>query len=968
MDGLYALPARLEELGARNVLLITTPARRFVDRLALDRFDVHLFDGARVHVPRAVVDAALSAFDEAGADTVVTLGGGSATGLGKALRLEREAHFVVIPTTYSGSEMTNLHGITDGREKATGRDDRVRPDLVVHEPSLFDAMPKRLTIASLLNALAHPIGALSAQAVDDALRLEALRAVELLSRAVDTLLEAPTSVDGRRAALAGAARAGSIVDQARLGVHHRVAHALGGRFGLDHSGLHAVLLPHTVRELAREDRALHDAIAERSGHSDLPAALYDALTRAGAARSLTDLGVEHEPFETAVSELEVLRAEWIDDARLGHRPSIHQRREAASGRPATAIRGPELRAARRVVLAVHGRGANAGRMIRDVLDLTGHDPTIAIVAPQAPRGAWYPKSHRASLEEHGEELDLSLLAVRSVLERLLREVPAEAIFLAGFSQGACLAAELFARTEPRLGGLVAIAGARIGPVEEQPAIVADLAGARVLLGANLADPWIMAEDVHASAAAFRAAGADVELAMSPGEAHELSVRQRALAQELLTGRPIRAGQSGFGNNHESEALPDALPRHQNSPSKTPYGLYAEQINGTGFVAPRHENLRSWLYRIRPSAQHTPFAHVEHPTLVSDWDSTRTDPNLVGHRPLPAPTEPTDFVDGLATYGGAGHPRLRRGYAIHVYAANRSMEHRAFYDADGDLVIIPQLGALTFRTELGLLEAGPGQIVVIPRGLKFSVHLHDELARGWIGEVYGRHFELPERGVVGANGTVDARHFRAPTASFEDRIDPGYRIAAKLHNELFEATQDFTPWDVAAWHGNYAPYVYDLADFSPVGNTRIDHGDPSMHLVLGAPLDEMGADSLDLVFFPPRWDPTEHTFRPPFFHRNAIMEFNGVISDSSVDPDSPFQPGGYFLTPSMTAHGVLARVVESTLRRDDEGPVRVADDSRWFQFESALPIGLTSWARQTPTRREEWPHVWGAYRSHFSTEK
>lgn len=970
LEGLDALPARLDALGARRVLVITTPARRFLDRLPLDGRTVQVFDGARVHVPREAVEAASRALRESEADTVIALGGGSATGLGKALRLAHDVRFVAVPTTYAGSEMTRIYGITDAGAKETGRDERVRPDLVVHEPSLFRGLPKRLTATSLMNAMAHPLGALSTGGLDEAGRGRALRAVRTLGWALDHLLQARESPEGRRAALRGTALAGAVLDGAELGAHHRVAHRLGGRFGLDHAGLHAVLLPHSVRRLAELDRALHDAVAEALGRPDPSAALYDALTRAGAARSLVDLGLAHEDFEAFAADEPALRELWVEDARLGRRPSIRQRTWDAGERPPTTVVGPAPSEAARVVVALHGRGANAGRMARDVLDLVGHDPDTLVVAPQAPRNAWYAASYRAPLAELGAPLEASLAAVDAVLARVLADVPPERVFLAGFSQGACLACEVFARSDAKLGGLVALAGARIGPPGEQPPVARDRAGARALLGVSEGDRWVRAGDVESTADALRAAGAEVTVQGSPGEAHEMSARQRILARELLLGRSVRDGQRGFGNAHETEALPGALPRHQNSPRRAPYGLYPEQINGTGFLAERRENRRAWLYRIRPSAQHTPFSPLPHPTLLDDWDEAPLDPNLTGFRPLPRPREPTDFVDGLATVGGAGHPRLRRGYAIHLYAANRSMEHRAFYDADGELLVVPQEGALTLLTEQGVLDVAPGHVAVVPRGTKLSVLLPDGFARGYVGEVYGRRFELPDRGPLGSNGLTDPRHFVAPRAFFEDRVDPGFRITAKLGNRLFEATQDHSPFDVVAWHGDHAPHAYDLADFCPAGNTRFDHPDPSVYVVIGAPLDERGADSLDFVFFPPRWDVSEHTFRPPFFHRNAVTEFNGIIADPSLGPDGPFEPGCAFLTPSMTPHGVLARAVEAALRKRDavaDRPARTGDGSKWFQLESTLPLGLTSWARETPHRIRDWPLVWGTYRAHFDPE-
>src|SRR5690606_38496889 len=317
--------------------------------------------------------------------------------------------------------------------------------------------------------------------------------------------------------------------------------------------------------------------------------------------------------------------------------------------------------------------------------------------------------------------------------------------------------------------------------------------------------------------------------------------------------------------------------------------------------------------------------------------------------------------------GAGSASLRRGYAFHLYAANRSMESRAMYNADGDFVILPEHGALTLATELGPLAVAPGQIAVIPRGIAFSVLLDGSHARGYVAEAFGRHFRLPDRGPIGANGLADARHFRAPAAWFEDRLAPDTRIVAKLGGQLHEASQDHSPFDVVAWHGNYAPWVYDLDMFSPVGNTRFDHGDPSVHTVVSAPLDEQGAHTLDLVVFPPRWDPTTNTFRPPFFHRNPTAEINGILREE-IHPGSPFQPGCVFITPSLTAHGVSGRAVERTRTVDAaaaDKPIQLGVTGLWFQLESALSPVLTPWA--AAHRLPDWAATWGSHRSYFARD-
>jgi len=311
-----------------------------------------------------------------------------------------------------------------------------------------------------------------------------------------------------------------------------------------------------------------------------------------------------------------------------------------------------------------------------------------------------------------------------------------------------------------------------------------------------------------------------------------------------------------------------------------------------------------------------------------------------------------------------HSFLARGILAAAGLILAAETHAALNYADGDLLLVPWDGRLTLLTETGPLDVDPGTIAVLPRGVRFSVLLRDPVARGWLAETYGRHFELPERGAVGANGLADARHFLAPHAWFEDRIAPGYRVTVKHGGSLYEKTQDHSAYDVVAWYGNHLPFVYDLMDFSPVMSGRFDHIDPSVHTVLHAGLDEPGVSALDFVFFAPRWDASEHTFPPPYFHRNVVTEINGIIADPSLDPSGPFAVGGTFLTPGSTPHGVRAPAVERALAAGDT-PTRTHEASRWFQFESALPLHLTSWARRA--RIADWTARWGSYRSHFVRE-
>ena len=979
---LAKLRDRLDALACRRVLVLTGASRRFLPELteALGDRDIHVFDGARVHVPLELVERAADTLRAVKADTLITLGGGSVTGLGKALRLRAEVRFVAVPTTYSGSEMTAIYGITSGAGKQTGRDERVRPDFIVHDPAFTSALPIELTTTSLVNALSHPVSALSTDSLSGPAREQALTTVRELVSALDHLVAAPDNQAARAAALEAAAMAAGLLDGGTMGLQHRAAHLLGGRFNLDHGATHSVLLPQFLARLDRVRPELSRALARAAGIAELARHVFDLLVRAGCSSSLQQLEVDGPALRELSAELhsgssddpdarDALR-ELLVDAYLGRRPSTATRREDWQLDHPISIHGPALAACERVVIAVHGRGSTADQAIRRANELLGDAPGVTVVAPQGEDRRWYSGRYNASLDELGAELPRALSALAHVVGIVRERAPASCpVFLFGFSQGACLVLEFIARaTSGGIAGAAAIAGARIGPPDVWHTPAHDLSNMSILLGIASRDPWVARDDVERTAAQLVGAGANVTIQHAPGARHELTALQRVAARELLLGRGDRLGSPGFDNVHASEALPGALPVAQNSPRRVPYGLHAEQINGTGFVARRHENLRTWFYRIRPSAQHRRFEPLEHATLRDDFSGAAPEPNLTGHGPLavPPPGVATDFVDGLATYGGAGSPALRRGYALHLYAANRSMDHRAFYNADGDLLIIPEHGRLTLLTECGALDVDPGHVAIAPRGVKFSVLLHGPWARGYVAEVFGRHFTLPERGPVGANGLADPRHFRAPTCWHEDRLAPGYRLTAKLGGRLYDTTQDYSAYDVVAWHGNYTPLVYDLQRFSPVSNVRFDHPDPSIYTVLSAPLDELGAHSLDFVIFPPRWDPTEHTLRPPFFHRNATTEFNGIIREP-VRKNSPFVPGCYFLTPSMTAHGVRHSAIEAALARsDDEAdrPHRLSDRSLWFQFETTLPLSLTAWARQSPNRVADWHLMWGEHRSRF----
>ncbi len=397
--------------------------------------------------------------------------------------------------------------------------------------------------------------------------------------------------------------------------------------------------------------------------------------------------------------------------------------------------------------------------------------------------------------------------------------------------------------------------------------------------------------------------------------------------------------AGFGNAFSSEALPGAVPAHQNSPRKPPYGLYAEQLNGTPFTVQRAANRRTWLYRIRPSSVHGPFSPYT-ASAFGDHTTAVANPNVTRWKPLEIPPAdtPIDLIDGMVTFGGAGDPVSREGLAIHLYAANASMGDKCFHDADGDLLLVPQSGRLAITTELGHLDVAPGELFLLPRGLRMSVALPDGAARGYCLETYGRPLRLPERGPLGANGLADARHFLAPVAAYEHRDCPGYQVVVKYGGTLWRATQDHSPFDVVGWHGNCVPFKYDMMMFNAYGSATWDHPDPSIHTVLTAPYDDHGAGLADVIAFRGRWDPTETTFRPPYFHRNAATEFNGIVKRHASNDG--FVPGCYFLTPMLSPHGVITRSVDRELAQADaeaEAPLRLPDESLWFMFESCMQL-------------------------------
>jgi len=420
-------------------------------------------------------------------------------------------------------------------------------------------------------------------------------------------------------------------------------------------------------------------------------------------------------------------------------------------------------------------------------------------------------------------------------------------------------------------------------------------------------------------------------------------------------------QSGFGNEFATEALAGTLPVGQNSPQKVAHGLYAEQLSGTAFTAPRRENRRSWLYRIRPAAIHGAFQAYAQPRFHNVFEDV-VPPDQMRWSPLPLPEAPADFVDGLFTMAGNGGPAAQGGVGIHLYAANRDMQGRFFYDADGELLLVPQQGRLHIETELGVLDVEPQEIAVIPRGVRFRVALPDGAARGYVCENFGALMRLPDLGPIGSNGLANPRDFLTPNAAFED-VEGEFELIAKFQGRLWRAPIGHSPLDVVGWHGNYAPYKYDLRRFNTIGSISFDHPDPSIFTVLTSPSDTPGTANMDFVIFGPRILAMQHTFRPPWFHRNVASEFMGLVHGAYDAKAEGFVPGGCSLHNCMSGHGPDAATFEKASNADLSKPDVIADTMA-FMFETRAVIRPTAQALQAPHRQRNYQDCWAGLRRHF----
>ncbi|WP_246138119.1 homogentisate 1,2-dioxygenase [Maritimibacter fusiformis] len=421
---------------------------------------------------------------------------------------------------------------------------------------------------------------------------------------------------------------------------------------------------------------------------------------------------------------------------------------------------------------------------------------------------------------------------------------------------------------------------------------------------------------------------------------------------------------GFGNDFETEALPGALPQGQNSPQKCAYGLYAEQLSGTAFTAPRGQNERTWCYRIRPSVKHVGrFERIDMPY----WKSAphvRDDVISLGQYrwdPVPHSDAPLTFVTGMRTMTTAGDVNTQVGMAAHVYLATASMQAEYFYSADSELLVVPQEGALRFHTELGTIDLAPREIAILPRGLVYRVEVTSGPARGFVCENYGQTFDLPGRGPIGANCMANPRDFKTPVAAFEDRETPS-SVIVKWCGQFHRTEIGHSPLDVVAWHGNYAPVKYDLTTYSPVGAILFDHPDPSIFTVLTAPSGQEGTANIDFVLFRERWMVAEHSFRPPWYHKNIMSELMGNIYGQYDAKPQGFAPGGISLHNMMLPHGPDRDAFEGASNAMLK-PEKL-DNTMSFMFETRFPQHLTEFAAREAPLQDDYAECWNGLEKKF----
>lgn len=439
---------------------------------------------------------------------------------------------------------------------------------------------------------------------------------------------------------------------------------------------------------------------------------------------------------------------------------------------------------------------------------------------------------------------------------------------------------------------------------------------------------------------------------------------RNIVQQLITNGTTPGYMPGFGNDFETEALPGALPQGMNSPQKCEYGLYAEQLSGTAFTAPSHQNERTWCYRIRPSVKHSyRYKKID----VPYWKSApNIDPDVVSlgqyrWSPFDANGQDLNWITGMRTMTSAGDVNTQVGMASHVYLVTKSMEDEYFFSADSELLVVPQEGRIRFYTELGIIDLEPKEIAIIPRGLVYRVELLEGPARGFVCENYGQKFELPARGPIGANCMANPRDFKAPVAAFEDR-EVTSTVTVKWCGQFHVTEIQQSPLDVVAWHGNYAPIKYDLRAYCPVGAVLFDHPDPSIFTVLTAPSGQPGTANIDFVLFRERWMVAEDTFRPPWYHKNIMSELMGnIYGVYDAKPDG-FAPGGISLHNMMLPHGPDKNAFEGA--SNSKLQAEKLDNTMSFMFETRFPQHLTEFAAKEAPLQDDYIECWTDLEKHF----
>lgn len=429
-----------------------------------------------------------------------------------------------------------------------------------------------------------------------------------------------------------------------------------------------------------------------------------------------------------------------------------------------------------------------------------------------------------------------------------------------------------------------------------------------------------------------------------------------------TSTDERRYQGGFGNEYATEAVAGALPQGRNSPQRAPFDLYPELISGTAFTAPRHANRRTWVYRRQPSVvagRYKPYAQA-HWTTGADR-AFALPPEPLRWAPIPVDHADVDFIDGIHTLAANGDAEAQSGIAAHIYLASRSMERRALVNADGEMLFVPQQGRLVITTEMGVLDVKPGEIALVPRGVVFKVALPDGPSRGYLCENYGAQFRLPELGPIGSNGLANARDFRAPVAAFED-ASGDYELVKKYGGRFWSAPTSHSPFNVVAWHGNLAPVKYDTANFMTIGSISFDHPDPSIFTVLTSPSDTPGTANCDFVIFPPRWMVMEDTFRPPWYHRNLMSEFMGLVYGQYDAKPGGFKPGGASLHNCMVPHGPDEEAFDKASHAELK-PQKLGNTLA-FMFESRLRFIPTEYAMKSPALDDNYADCWAGLKDQF----